>query len=59
MDKDLTPLQVEEWCTLLQQRDAARQEGKWAVIRDGRLLVGPRHRAPPNTPDTVADFPPK
>ena len=31
-DEDLTPMQVEERRTLLQQRDAARQEGKWAVV---------------------------
>ena len=59
MDEDLTPMQVEERRTLLQQRDVAHQEGKWAVVRDGRLLVGPRRRAPPGTLDTVADSPPK
>ena len=32
MDEDLTPMQVEERRTLLQQRDVARQEGKWAVV---------------------------
>ena len=59
MDEDLTPMQVEERRTLLQQRDVARQKGKWAVVRDGRLLVGSRRRAPPGTPDTVAGSPPK
>ena len=59
MDEDLTPMQLEERRTLLQQRDVARQEGKWAVVRDGRLLVGPRRRAPPSTTDTVVGSPPK
>ena len=34
MDEDLTPLQVTERRTLLQQQDEARKEGKWVVVRD-------------------------
>ena len=46
MDEDLTPLHVAERRTLLQQQDEARKEGKWVVVRDGRLLVGPRRQPP-------------
>ena len=32
MDEDLTPMQVEERRTLLQQRDVARQEGSTHLL---------------------------
>lgn len=39
VDEGLTPLQVEERRTLLQQRKTACKEGKWVLVHDGRLLV--------------------
>ena len=54
MDEDLTPLHVTKQHALLQQRDEARKEGKWVVVCDGRLPVGP-HRQPYTSPTELPD----